>query len=120
MFTQRVATSEPFYFVLDNAPAPSPFSAERIRFAQGFYWPPDWPLVPIPHSWVEVTDDIIFDGVLQRFYPRDVYLQTYRAEAVLILTREQMVKKMLECVGEWNWMPPDAKGTFDRLLERYS
>jgi hypothetical protein len=56
-----------YCFVLDNEAPSAPFLAERMRYVQGVYWPEGLPY-PTPHSWVEISDDIIFDGVFQCFH----------------------------------------------------
>lgn len=96
-----------FLFVLDNQSAPAPYSADRLRFVQGAYWPDGWP-IPLLHSWVEVNDEIIFDGVMQRFYRAAGYISTVRAKGILSLNAREMSTTMLNHVGTYEWVKPLA------------
>jgi hypothetical protein len=88
----------------------------------------------LPHAWVEIGEDIVFDGVLQRFFPRQGYYEILHAEAhykydpgaaTLLAHAIPHSDKGAPPYGEWHLRlklpPPDPKNplqvTFDMALE---
>jgi len=57
----------------------------------------------VPHSWVELPDDIVFDGVLQRFYNKDDYYRERQIIKIVEFTLKEILQKYEETgnIGEW-------------------
>lgn len=55
------------------------------------------------HAWVELPGDIVFDGVLQKFYQKGAYYKYYKAENVVEYTLEEAIKmaKNNNTSGPW-------------------
>jgi hypothetical protein len=50
-------------------------SIQPLWLVQGEYW------LGARHAWVELPDDLVFDGVMQRFYRKDAYYEIQGARA---------------------------------------
>lgn len=57
----------------------------------------------IPHSWVELPGDIVFDGVLQRFYNKQDYYREQKAVKVVEFTLKQACQEARRTrnIGKW-------------------
>lgn len=62
-----------------------------IKLVHGLYT-----IFEIPHAWVELPDDIVFDGVLQRFYKKEGYYDTYQIKKIKEYSAEEAYTKMIE------------------------
>ena len=73
---------------------------EGIRLVHGHYRPP---LLDnhCGHAWVEFPEDIVFDGVLQRFYRKDDYYKYYEIIKHDEYTVDEMCRVGLECGGTY-------------------
>lgn len=69
-----------------------------------FKVPEDW-FSYMEHAWVELPGDIIFDGVLQRFYRKVDYYNYYHAVKVYEYTCDEAVKKVSveHTSGPWEY-----------------
>jgi hypothetical protein len=110
-----------YRFVRDNPEPPPPFAADRLRFVQGLYWPAGLPW-PTPHSWVEVADDVVFDGVMQAFYRTAGYRDVLDARPVLSLTPAEMFDAILAAGREgetWELFDPlDCRPVVKEMVRR--
>lgn len=50
---------------------------------------------PIGHAWVEISDEILFDGVVQRFYRRNGYYERRNAEPRCALAGLEVIVEMM-------------------------
>jgi hypothetical protein len=82
--------------------AVSKYELEGVKLVHGLYDPMGRQM-NIPHAWVELPEDIVFDGVQQRFYQKRGYYEVYRAEKIVEYTPEEAAKTMLEFnyIGDW-------------------
>jgi len=53
------------------------------------------------HAWVELPNNIVFDGNLQRFYPKDLYYQHFKIIKEAEYTRKEMWEKGFEHGGNY-------------------
>jgi len=51
--------------------------------------------IPIPHAWVEFNN-VIFDGVYQRFYDKKLYSEARKLIKVIVYSRESAINSLLE------------------------
>lgn len=72
----------------------------KIRLVHGLYKPATLD-VHAGHAWVEIDEDIIFDGVLQRFYDKSGYFDYYNAIEERKYNCKEMYKKGLDHGGHY-------------------
>lgn len=71
----------------------------------GIYAPESFMSIKTGHAWVELPGNIIFDGVLQRFYRKEDYCREYKAEKMIEI--DSVESAYLEvanndyCYGPW-------------------
>jgi hypothetical protein len=85
-----------YYFVVENAPDGSHLVHGRIRGSVRSEY--------IGHAWVELPGDVVYDGVLQRFYRRKCYYAKRNAKRVQTFPKDSVVMKYLQkrYFGEWD------------------
>ncbi len=73
------------------------------------------------HGWVELPGNVVFDGVLQRFYDRDKYYQSEHAMPWYKFTRTAVCWLLAKHLTTWRWDLclglPWAKSASDRTAE---
>ena len=57
----------------------------------------------LDHAWVELPNNIVFDGVLQRFYAQDRYYSTTWARKEAEYTWEAATTKYMTAGGHGPW-----------------
>lgn len=86
-----------YYYATDHAPSGSALIHGHIREgrATGKH---------IGHAWVELPGDIVFDGVLQKFYRKDGYYKAREAKPTLTFPKEEAMFVMIQHrhFGPWD------------------
>ena len=69
----------------------------------------------IKHAWIEINDNAVFDGVLQRFYDKEGYYKYHRAKKIKEYSFKKARMQMLRFhhYGPWEWTKYD-----DELLHK--
>jgi hypothetical protein len=73
---------------------------EGIRLAHGLY-KPSFINNHSGHAWVELPNEIVFDGVLQRFYKKEGYYNFYQITKQVEYDSKEMRKAGLEAGGTY-------------------
>lgn len=81
---------------------------EGGMLVHGMYFPwgvPENKFSYVDHAWVELPGDIVFDGVLQRFYRKMDYYKYYNAIKVYEYAYDEAIKKALDdnTYGPWEF-----------------
>lgn len=71
---------------------------EGIKLVHGFYSIKEYTGF---HAWVELPGNIIFDGVLQRFYEKEGYYSYYKIIKIAEYSSQEMQKKGKEAGGHF-------------------
>lgn len=56
------------------------------------------------HAWVELPGDIVFDGVMQRFYGKEDYYREFETIKIAEYTLEEAIENVsrYDCYGLWH------------------
>jgi hypothetical protein len=55
----------------------------------------------ISHAWVELPEDVIFDGTEGQFYERQSYLSALQARRLIVLSSEEACRRKDSDYGPW-------------------
>ena len=77
-------------------------TTDDIRLVHGTYLCGGTCLDGTGHAWVEIGDDVVFDGVVQRFYDRASYYRVQGATKSATYSVEEAGAMLLR---EYNWGP---------------
>lgn len=86
----------------------------------GVYAPEYFMVMKIEHAWVELPDNIVFDGELQRFYRKEDYYREYKTEKIIEV--DSIKSACLELIkhdyyyGPWHNEAKRQRDEFYRLL----
>jgi len=81
--------TQAYYYAVDHAPAGSVLIHGQIREGG--------PTARhIGHVWVELPGDIVFDGVLQKFYRKDAYYAARDAKPTFTFPKENAIFEMVK------------------------
>ena len=69
--------------------------------------------VRIDHAWVEI-DNVLFDGVYQRFYDKEVYYKEFGLVKQLEFTRDQALEIATETDWSGPWWPQQLEKLFGK------
>jgi hypothetical protein len=89
--------TQAYYYATDHAPDGSILIHGHIREGRPSS-------KHIGHAWVELPCDIVFDGVLQKFYHKDGYYEARNAKRTLAFPKKEAIFVMIKYrhFGPWN------------------
>ena len=70
---------------------------DNARLVHGIYTP-----LKLGHAWIELPGEIVFDGVMQRFYSKDGYYRELEAEKIM----EYSVIEVCQNVSKYQYHGP--------------
>jgi len=73
---------------------------DKVVLVHGLYKPPKLNRYA-GHAWIEINGNVIFDGVLQRFYKKTDYIKYYEAIEEMRYTKKEMFSTGLKNGGHY-------------------